>query len=279
MRRSFSLWCTVAAGLCGMTVRPVLAVFHLVQIEQVIGGVTGDTSAQAIQLRLRSPGENLLEGARLRAWDADGENPITLIDFMVSVPNARLGDRVLVASTALAMYVDQVIGVDFTMTNLIPESYLTAGRLTYEGDNGAIYWSLSFGGSAYTGPTTATAVNDVDGEFGPPFDGVIPSSGLQGLLFEGVALDPSTTNLDDYVFTSDPAVFTNNAGQSATIVSCALEIDLDVGTDLGDFALFHACLSDTSSPLNPCCETADFNDDQAIDLMDYALLGNAFLGP
>ena len=33
------------------------ATFHLMQIEQVIGGVNGDTSAQAIQLRMRFAGQ------------------------------------------------------------------------------------------------------------------------------------------------------------------------------------------------------------------------------
>ena len=37
---------------------PVQASFHLMQIEQVIGGVNGDTTAQAVQLRMRSFGGN-----------------------------------------------------------------------------------------------------------------------------------------------------------------------------------------------------------------------------
>ena len=42
------------------------ASFHLMQIEQALGGVCGDTSAQAIaqaiQLRMRSGGQNLVSG-------------------------------------------------------------------------------------------------------------------------------------------------------------------------------------------------------------------------
>ena len=59
----------------------VSASSHFMQIEQVIGGVNGDTSAQAIQLRLRYPGDIDLQLSRIRAWDADGANPVILIDF------------------------------------------------------------------------------------------------------------------------------------------------------------------------------------------------------
>ncbi len=41
---------------------PAQASFHLMQIEQVIGGVNGDTNAQAIQLRMRFAGQNLVGG-------------------------------------------------------------------------------------------------------------------------------------------------------------------------------------------------------------------------
>ena len=35
------------------------------QIEQVIGGVNGDTTAQAVQLRMRATGENFVAGGKL----------------------------------------------------------------------------------------------------------------------------------------------------------------------------------------------------------------------
>ena len=36
--------------------------FHLMQIEQVIGGVGGNTNLQAIQLRMRAPGQQFVDG-------------------------------------------------------------------------------------------------------------------------------------------------------------------------------------------------------------------------
>ena len=54
---------------------PVHASFHLMQIEQVIGGVNGDTTAQAVQLRMRFAGQNFVAGTELIANAAAGNNP------------------------------------------------------------------------------------------------------------------------------------------------------------------------------------------------------------
>ena len=42
----------------------------LAQIEQVIGGVQGDVSQQAVQLRMRAGGQNQMQFSRLLAYDA-----------------------------------------------------------------------------------------------------------------------------------------------------------------------------------------------------------------
>ena len=201
-----------------LAAEPSSAAFHLMQIEQVIGGVNGDPTAQAIQLRLRAGGETNLSFARLRAWDAEGANPITLIDFDTGVPSGSLGDRVLITSPAFLTYTQTSISSDFEMTSLIPDSYLAAGRITFEGDGGRIYWLLGFGGSAYVGSTLGTRTNDRDGDFGPPFAGPLPSSDLRALLFQGLATDFSLSNDVDYALTEGPAVFTNNAGESTLLV-------------------------------------------------------------
>ena len=46
------------------------AAFHVMQIEEVIGGVGGSISAQAIQLRMRSAGQNVVASSSLWAADA-----------------------------------------------------------------------------------------------------------------------------------------------------------------------------------------------------------------
>ena len=188
------------------------------QIEQVIGGVCGDATIQAVQLRLRFGGENFVSGARLVAYDATGVNPVVLLTFPNDVPNGAAGARILSVSSGFG----GLFGPppDFTLTNLIPESYLPAGRLTFEDPVGTIYWSLAWGGAAYTGPTTGEIDNDDDGDFGPPFDGPLPSSTTRALQFQGDFGDVSTTNADDYELTAGDALFTNNAGASGLVVGC-----------------------------------------------------------
>ncbi len=193
------------------------AAFHLMQIEQVIGGVNGDPTAQAIQLRQRALFENLVSLARMRVWDAAGLNPVMVIDFMSDVTNDGCGARVLITSPNFADYMDPVIPADFTMTNLIPESYLAAGSLTFEDDGGFVYWRLCWGGDAYTGPTDMSIFNDDDGDVAPPWPGPLPSEGLQALQFQGPCGALSSTNQNDYALTKGPAVFINNAGDSTTV--------------------------------------------------------------
>jgi hypothetical protein len=193
---------------------PAFASFHLMQIEQVIGGVNGDTTRQAIQLRMREAGQNFVSISRIRAWDANGANPIVIVDMTTDVPNGAVGDRVLIASPNFA-----VLAPDFTMTNLIPPAYLAAGKLTFEDDSGAfVAWSLAWGGAAYTGTNLGNEVaNDADLNFNPPFAGPLQSSNTQAVRFTGAATAMSTNNAADYAVTAGAAVFTNNAGANGTV--------------------------------------------------------------
>ena len=161
--------------------------FHLMQIEQVIGGVNGDTTAQAIQLRMRSSGQNLVSSAQVCVEDAAGANPILLIDMTTDVAVGLAGRRVLIASTSFLTQTGPTTVPDFVMTNLIPPSYLAAGTLTFRQDGGTpctgtIYWRLSWGGAGYTGSGAVTAVpfgNDDNGNANPPFAGALPSTSLR----------------------------------------------------------------------------------------------------
>lgn len=219
MRSVRMLVCVVVAALvAAFTGRPALATFHFMQIEQVIGGVNGDTTAQAIQLRMRAFGQNFVSEARIVSWDANGQNPIVIIDFASNVPNGATGDRVLIVSPNFANYTNPDVVGDFTMTNLIPADRLAAGRLTFEEKvPNRILWSLAWGGDSYTGPNDGTRDNDSDGNFGPPFDGELPSQSLQALQFQGPANARSTSNQADYAVTAGAAVFTNNARNSFTV--------------------------------------------------------------
>jgi len=197
------------------------ATFHLMQIEQVIAGVEGDTSAQAIQLRMRVCCQNFTTGKRLIAYDAQGLNPVTLITIPGNVSIGIAGSRILLATSSFASHLSPSITPDFIMTNAIPASYLAAGSLTFE-DDFTVWWRLSWGGTGYTGPNTGSASNDdgiYTGDYGPPWPGLLPSGGIDALKFQGPATALSTTNAADYSLTSVGAVFTNNANASGTVQS------------------------------------------------------------
>src|SRR5262245_42972542 len=123
------------AAIVGLSLLAPVArgTYHLMQIEQVIGGVNGDKSVQAIQLGMRVGGQDLLWSAGLVVRDSQGKNPVVLFDFTSSVTNDAVGARILVASEG---FVSLCSGLkpDFTLTNLIPDSYFNSGSLTFETD-------------------------------------------------------------------------------------------------------------------------------------------------
>lgn len=203
--------------LVALAASPSFASFHFMQIEQPIGGVCGDVSQQAVQLRMRAAGQNQVSGSRVNGFDAAGMNAVLLHDMTTDVTGATLGSRVLLATAAFASA--QGITPDFTLTAPIPATYLQAGRLTFTDDGVTIYWSLAWGGAGYTGSTTGSVTNDADGNFGPPFAGVLPWTTSQSLLFPGAASALSTNNAADYALTSGAAMFVNNLGVSTTVSS------------------------------------------------------------
>lgn len=238
----------LVAFLCScLTVELTQAAFHAMQIEQVIGGVNSDPNAQAIQLRLRSNGHNLVSPARIRAWDAAGANPIVVVDMEdhSHITNGSAGSRILITSPAFANYTDVALVSDYTFANKIPASYLAAGRLTFETDNGAtIYWSLAWGGTGYTGSTTGSTFNDADGNFGPPYAGALPSTSTSALLTNLAATGAgafSTNNAANYGETPGAATFRNNAGTAFVV----------------------------TIPDPPPPDSGDFDDDEDVDGFDF----------
>lgn len=226
---------------------PAHATFHLMQIEQVIGGVDGDVTMQAIQLRMRSAFQNLVANGRIRVWDSAGGNPIIVNNLLTNVVNHGAGVHILIASANFLTRTTPNATADFVipMANLIPASYLAAGSLTFENNLGnQIYWRLSWGGAGYAGPTNGVAGllgNDADGNFGV-FPGILPSAGTSALRFTGPPTAASTTNQADYAVSAPNSVWGNNAGLSFTLDT--------VATGIG--ALPFAVLSQNfPNPFNP----------------------------
>src|SRR5688572_976872 len=141
MAKSF---CRVGVLLLAVSATSASGSFHEMIVERVIGGVNGDTTAQAIQLRMRTAFQNQVQQSRLKVRDAAGNNPILLIDMTTSVPNFAAGSRVLIATANFANYTCPSAVPDFIMSTPIPASYLAAGRITFEDDFNTVYWSLAY---------------------------------------------------------------------------------------------------------------------------------------
>jgi hypothetical protein len=230
------------------------ATFHEMQIEQIIGSVNGDTTAQAIQLRMRAAGQNFVSGGKLVVFDAAGLNPITIVDPVTNVANGVVGDHVLITSATFPSHTTPMTVPDFTMANLIPASYFAAGSLCWESNAGVIMWRLSWGGAAYTGLCTGSTVNDLDGNFCPTFGGAIPSTCASALQFQGSATDLSTNNAADYLLIGSPIVFSNNARASFTVIPPLPTVTITApdqsasevpATDTGKFSIKRAGCTDS----------------------------------
>jgi hypothetical protein len=218
MKPSRRLVAVLALSLALAAAVPAGASFHLMQIEQVAGGFCGLPEAQAIQLRMRTAGQNLTMGAVLVAHDAAGANPVTLITIPGNVANGAGGARVLFATPAFVAAAGGPTP-DFMLTTPIPASYLDAGKLTWAFST-TVYWSLAWGGASYTGTNTGVIDNDADGNFNPPFGSPLPLTGDTAVRFTGTAGAASTNNAADYALSASPATFTNNAGSSVALNVC-----------------------------------------------------------
>jgi hypothetical protein len=256
---------TVACAVAMHVATDCQASFHEMQIQQIIAGVNGDTSAQAIQLRMRAPGETLVSATRIVARDVNGANPVILLDIASNVVHGAFGSHILLATSTFHNATAPACQPDFILAQPIPAGYLAAGRITYEDDFGTILWSVSFGGASYHGSSIGSTINDLDGNFGPAWPGPLPTSGA-ALLFQGTPDALSTNNAADYALTTSAPVFFNNSEASFTVPlpssSCGsadFDCDGDTGTD-ADIGAFFACLAG-SCPAAPCDSNADFNKD------------------
>lgn len=264
----------LSAASAAMLSSVAIANHHVMQIQLIIGGVNGDTTAQAVQLRQRFAGQNIVSAGRLKAYDANGLNPITLIDFTTNVPNAQGGDTILICTSAFLNKTSPATVADFIMTNPIPLSYLNAGKITFEFDSGNIWWAVAYGGASYLGPNTLELTNDANGNAAPAFGTGLPTASTKALQYTGAASGASTTNLADYALTTGAAVVKNNARVSFTVkAACAGDLNNDGVVDDSDFVLFAAAYDELV-----CGATcpADLNGDSFVDDGDFVLFASAY---
>ena len=203
------VWIVALAAL--LLPRPAFAAFHLMEIEQVIGGVNGDTTAQAVQIRFRAAGQNIVApNARLVVRDGAGLNPVTLVAFTLPNPtNNAACARILSTTAAFNSKTTPTAIPDYTMA-AIPASYLPAGSLTFEAvGTSAVLWRVSWG-SYPALQQTVDLTNDGDGTTAPAFAGPLPSAGPQSLRFTPACGTISSNTAAQYALSAGQAVFSNN---------------------------------------------------------------------
>jgi glucose/arabinose dehydrogenase len=248
-RNSAGLYFALLGGL--MVAPSARAAIHVVGIEQVIGAVNGDKTAQAVQLRMLAAGQNQSQGSQLRGWDAAGLNPVLLSAPASAVPNSASGSRILFCTPNFNAHTTPAAVCDFTMTPM-DASRLAAGSLTFESDGGfTIYWRLSWGGAAYTGTGAGSTINDSNGNFNPPFEGPLPvDCNLAVRYLNGTS--PSNNNQADYDLTAGAATVINNAGTSFVVKTCGVGGET---CDDGAACTTDACVSGccTFTPDNGAC--------------------------
>jgi hypothetical protein len=212
--------CLLGLGAALLLAGPAHAAFHLMEIEQVIGGVAGDTTAQAVQLKMRTTGQNVLSGTvRLVARDAAGGTPVVLSTLGAGINSGACdaGGEILLATDGFVNRTTPAAVRDFSMLP-IPAAYLPAGSLTFENAAGTlIYWRLSWGGAAYTGVGTTT-IDNGDGDVNPAVAGPLPSSGVQALRV-AAGCPAATSNAGQYAATAGAAVFENNDQTQFTVTA------------------------------------------------------------
>ncbi|MCG3131231.1 MAG: hypothetical protein FLDDKLPJ_02009 [Phycisphaerae bacterium] len=254
-----------AAGGAAMLVLavPVDASFHFMQIEQIVAGVDGNLRAQAIQLRMRENGQEHVHDTRLIVRDAEGANPIVLIEFPSDVAGASAGDRILIVSADFVNHSTPPVEPDFVLTSLIPEAYLAAGSLTFENPTGTlVVWRFSWGGDGYSGATAGAQTNDDDGDFGV-WPAPLPTDGITALMFSGDAADVSSTNAEDYEQRETTILLTRNDGDMFEVTSLDCVNDPDNDAD-GDFV----CGDVDNCPDVPNADQVDTDGDGLGDACD-----------
>lgn len=218
MRALVSRLIVSVLAVCCFGVAPAHAFFHLMQIEKIVGGVEGDVTAQAVQLRLRAALMGDVQNARLVAYDENGANPIIVCDMDAPVPNQQPNKRILICTPSFITKTNPNAVPDFAMTANIPASYLAAGSLAYESDSGFVQWRVCWGGKDYTGPFNMNRANAPDGSCAPAFPSGLPFETAQALCFPGLCTDPGTSSAEDYIISTEPAVMTDHEGNDYPII-------------------------------------------------------------
>jgi hypothetical protein len=204
------------------TAPPAEASFHEVRIYGVMGGKGDTASAQFIELRMASGGQNQMQFAHLCFYDQDGV-PWARFVFPSSVPSGASQGSILIASGAMnaewqagGAVADFIFSAANT-TAINPSADVNApipvpaGSIVYEAEAPDCGSPSSIDSIAY-----GTGYNGV-AFFGDPIDQDLPISGSQGFQLTDTPVDfPPTDNAAEYAL-ANCIIARNNAGASGPI--------------------------------------------------------------
>jgi len=206
---------TLTIALVAITSRPAHGdpqapqTFHLAEIYKIMAGYNGNTAIQAVEIRMNATGENLVNGASIVVYNADGTTSTNLGTFAADVPNGVAGGRILCATTGF----QTTFGITADLT-FSPGIIPMTGQVSYEKPT-CLVNAIPYGN--VTAPLTSTTM--------APF---LPVQGATVLLrtidTPGVPSCPLAENAglrfqQKQGTPASPITFTNNAGVSVPVSS------------------------------------------------------------
>ncbi len=101
--------------------------FHIANITKVMVGFNGDSTIQAVEIKMLLGGENLVSTMQIATYNGSGVKIATLGTFPATVPNGLAGDNILCATPNF----QTTFGIipDLLLTPGIP---VTSGQVVYE---------------------------------------------------------------------------------------------------------------------------------------------------
>ena len=125
--------------------------FHIANISKIMCGFNGDSTIQAVEIKMTTGGQNLVSAMQIVIYNGSGTLVATLGTFPANVPNGLGGDNILCATAKF----QTTFGIipDLVITPGIP---VTSGQVVYEKVgcrvNGIPYGNVT---TPLAGPTVA----------------------------------------------------------------------------------------------------------------------------
>jgi hypothetical protein len=196
----------VVATIAATPASPAFAAVHCMRIQHVLAGVNGDTTIQAVELRMSISGQVFTNGSQLHFYNSAGVET-GVFTLNANVANGAAGASILIGTAAFdAVWPSSNpsgVSVDFVM----PENVMApSGKVLFGPPTGGNcvgetkgYDSVAYG-TGYTGGV----------EYPPAFDQDLPTSGIQALRLKATQFDTDQdSNLADYEIANNPTFCKN----------------------------------------------------------------------